>query len=311
MSAQAAGIIKTVHLGGLNLTQLQLVEVLARNGNLTEAAKQLGLTQPAASHALARLRRQLQDPIFIRTSDGMRPTPYGTRLAAAAQGALKALRDGLDREEEFKPGSSKRTFNVFMSDVGQLLYLPQLLARLSREAPGVILRVRPLPQKAPHLMLESGEVDLAIGTYTTLITGCMQRRLYQSRYVCIVRKDHPAFEHGMTAEAFRKVPHAIADATGYVHELLDRWLARQKMRRNVRLHVPHYLVLPLVIARTDLLAITASRVAEVFADIVPLKIMPLPTKAPAYDIKLFWHERFHREPANRWFRDFVSSTLKA
>jgi DNA-binding transcriptional LysR family regulator len=296
--------------GGLRLTQLQLIDALERNGNLSEAAKHVGLTQPAASHALARLRRELDDPIFVRTSDGMRPTPYGIRLAAAVREALQILQNGLYPEEDFKPASSNRTFNVFMSDVGQLLYLPLLLHRLASEAPGITLRVRPLPLKAPHLMLESGEVDLAIGALAALTTGCMQRRLYQSQYVCIVRKDHPAFEHGMTREAFRTVPHAFADATGYVHEVLDRWLARQKMTRIVKLHVPHYLVLPFVIARSDLLAIMASRVAEAFADVIPLKIMPLPTKGPVYDIKLFWHERFHRDPANRWFRDFVSRTLK-
>ena len=300
-----------MQIGALHLTQLQLVEALARNGNLTDAAKQIGLTQPAASHALARLRRELQDPIFVRTSEGMRPTPYGSRLAAAVHDALQVLRDGLERSQDFEPRNSKRTFNMFMSDIGQLLYLPPLLARLSTEGAGISLRVRSVPAKAPHLMLETGEVDLAIGTFTMLISGCMQKGLFQDRYVCVVRKDHPAFERGMTAEAFRNVPHALADASGYVHELLDRSLARQKVRRNVKLHIPHFLVLPLVIARSDLLAIMAKRVADLFAEIVPLKIMPPPTKLPPYDVKLFWHERFHREPANRWLRDFVASTLKA
>ncbi len=299
-----------MQIRALNLTQLQLVEALARDGNLTDAAKKIGLTQPAASHALARLRRDLQDPIFVRTSSGMQPTPYGTRLAAAVRAALQVLRDGMERHHEFEPGTSKRTFNLFMSDIGQLLYLPPLLARLSKEGAGIALRVRSVPDKAPHQLLESGEVDLAIGTFTTLISGCMQKRLFQDRYVCIVRKDHPAFEDGMTAEAFDNVPHALADASGYVHELLDRRLARLKVRRNVKLHIPHFLVLPLVVARSDLLAIMAERVATLFADIVPLKILAPPTKLPPYEVKLFWHERFHRDPANRWLRDFVASTLK-
>jgi DNA-binding transcriptional LysR family regulator len=196
-------------VNALRLTQLQLIDALARSGSLTEAAKQTGLTQPAASHALGRLRRDLQDPIFVRSSEGMRPTPYGVRLAAAVQDALHVLRIRLDQEQEFRPDTSKRIFNVFMSDVGQLIYLPKLLARLKVEAPHVALRVRYPPAKAPHLMLESGEVDLAVGAFTTLTSGCMQRRLYQSQYVCIVRKDHPAFLQGMTPEAFRDVPHAL------------------------------------------------------------------------------------------------------
>lgn len=298
------------HVAALRLTHLQLIDALARRGNLTDAAKQAGLTQPAASHALARLRRDLGDPIFVRTSEGMRPTPYGVRLSEAVQAALRALHNELERELAFDPKTSTRTFNVFMSDVGQLLWLPKLLAQLAEEAPGVVVRVRYPPTKAPHLMLEAGEVDLAVGSFTAFTSGCMQRRVYQSQYVCIVRKDHPAFLRGMTLEAFRTVPHAFADATGYVHEVLDRWLARHKLSRQVKLYVPHYLVLPLVIARSDMLAIVASRVAELFADTLPLKIMPLPTKAPSYDIKLIWHERFHRDPANRWLRDFVVKTLR-
>jgi DNA-binding transcriptional LysR family regulator len=299
-----------MHIGGLRFNQLQLIEALARTGNITEAAKHIGITQPAASHALARLRRSTRDPIFIRTSEGMKPTPYGARLAAAVHDATKLLEYGLDRSPDFDPMRSTRTFNVFLSDVGQWLFLPKLLEGLASSAPGIGLRVRPLPTKAAHLMLESGEVDIAVGTFTGLITGCMQRRLYQGRYVCVVRADHPAFANGMTLEAFRSVPHAVAEGAGYVHEVLDRWLARQKIQRCVKVNVPHYLVLPLIVARSDLLAITAGRVAEIFATMVPIKIMPLPMKTQSYDINIFWHERFHHDPANRWFRQFVANALK-
>ncbi|MGH9806692.1 MAG: LysR family transcriptional regulator [Terriglobia bacterium] len=296
------GIMTAMHIGALHLNQLRLVDALARNGNLGEAAEQIGLTQSAASHALARLREELQDPIFIRTSEGMRPTPYGIRLAASVHDALLSLRAGLDRHPEFVPGTSSRTFNVIMSDVSQMLYLPRLLARLSAEAPGVTLRVRAVPAKAPHLILETGEVDLAVGTFTKLIAGCRQKRLYRERYVCVVRRDHPQFEQGMTVEAFCSVPQAAVDPRGYVHEQLDRLLAQQKMPRTAKLYVPYFLSLPLVIERSDLLVIMANRVAQMYAKMVPLKIMPPPAKLPAYDTKLFWHERFHRDPANRWLR---------
>jgi DNA-binding transcriptional LysR family regulator len=291
-----------MHMGSLHLNQLRLVDALTRNSNLSEAAEEIGLTQSAASHALARLREELQDPIFIRTSEGMRPTPYGIRLAASVRSALASLRAGLDRHAEFLPDTSTRTFNVIMSDVSQMLYLPRLLARLSAEAPGVTLRVHPVPSKAPHLILESGGVDLAVGAFTRLIAGCRQKRLYREHYVCVVRRDHPQFEQGMTAEAFCSVPQALVDPKGYVHERLDRWLAQQKVHRIAKLYVPYFLSLPLVIARSDLLAIMASRVAQTYAEMVPLKIMPPPTKLPAYDTKLFWHERFHQDPANRWLR---------
>jgi DNA-binding transcriptional LysR family regulator len=285
----------------LHLNQLRLVEALWRTGHLSEAASEVGITQPAASHALARLRRQLQDPIFVRTSEGMRPTPFGSRLSTSVREALQMLRSGLERRE-FEPSTSTRAFNVFMTGVGQMLFLPRVLQRLAVEAPGVTLRVRHVPAKAPHLLLESGEVDLAIGAFTTLISGCRQRRLFRESFVCVVRRDHPAFVNGMTAEAFQSVPHALAEPTGYVEDLLDQWLSRQKARRVVKLHVPYFLALPHVIAQSNLLAFMSNRVAEAYAKLLPLKIMQPPTKLPTYDSKLFWHERFHQDPANRWLR---------
>ena len=297
------GIMTPMHIGSLHLNQLRLVDALARNGSLSEAAEEIGLTQSAASHALARLRTELQDPIFVRTSEGMRPTPYGNRLASSVRNALQSLHAGLDRHPEFVPSSSSRTFSVIMSDVSQMLYLPRLLPRLSAEAPGVSLRVRALPSKAAHLILESGEVDLAVGAFSRLIAGCRQKRLYRERYVCVVRQDHPRFQQGMTAQAFCSVPQAMVDPRGYVHERLDQWLAQQRAPRTTKLYVPYFLSLPLVIARSDLLVIMASRVAKLYAETLPLKIMPPPVKLPAYDTRLFWHERFHRDPANRWLRN--------
>jgi DNA-binding transcriptional LysR family regulator len=296
------GIMTAMHIGDLHLNQLRLVDALARNSNLGEAAEEIGLTQSAASHALARLRKQLQDPIFVRTSEGMRPTPYGIRLAASVRDALQSLRVGLDRYPEFVPATSSRTFNVIMSDVSQMLFLPRLLPRLSTEAPGVSLRVHALPSKAPHLILESGEVDLAVGAFSRLIAGCRQKRLYREQYVCVVRLDHPRFQQGMTAKAFCSVPQALVDPRGYVHERLDRWLAQQKVPRIAKLYVPYFVSLPPVIARSDLLVIMASRVAKTYAEMLPLKIMPPPVKLPAYDVRLFWHERYHRDPGNRWLR---------
>jgi DNA-binding transcriptional LysR family regulator len=297
------GKMSPMHIDALHLNQLRLVEALARNGNLGEAAEEIGLTQSAASHALARLREELQDPIFVRTTEGMRPTPYGRRLASSVRDALRSLHAGLDRHPEFAPGTSTRTFNVIMSDVSQMLYLPRLLPRLVAEAPRVTLRVHALPAKAPHQILESGEVDLAVGAFSRLISGCRQKRLYREKYVCVVRQDHPRFAQGMTSEAFCSVPHAVVDPRGYIHERLDHWLAQQKVPRAAKLYVPYFLSLPLVIARSDLVVIMASRVARIYAEILPLKIMPPPVKLPSYDTRLFWHERFHRDSANRWLRN--------
>ncbi len=290
-------------LNALHLNQLLLVDALLANTNLSEAADQIGMSQSAASHALARLRTQLKDPIFIRTADGMQPTPYGTRLARAVREALELLRAGLEQHLEFVPQTATRTFTIIMSDVSQTLYLPKLLARLAKEAPGVSLRIAPVPSKAPHLSLESGEVDFAVGTFTSFITGCRQKRVYRERYACIARADHPLFEAGMTTETFSAASHVMVDPMGYVHEQLDRILSHHKLPRSAKLRVPGFQSVPMVVASSDLLAIMAGRLAQFYAELLPLKVMSPPVTLPSYEIMMFWHERFHRDPTNLWLRN--------
>ena len=295
-------IMKSMHMGSLQVSQLQLIHEIALSGSLTEAAERVGITQPAASHALARLRRQFRDPLFVRTSNGMRPTPYGEKLSASIREALQALTGVAESPIEFDPARSRRSFNLFISDNGQLVILPRLLAHLNGVAPQIRIRARAFPSRDLHVSLESGDVDLAIGSFTTLIGGFKQKRLFRESYVCVVRKDHPLFRNGMSDAAFRAAPHAIAEEAGLAHELLDRWLNRQGVQRDVKLFVPRFMVLAMVAANSDLLVAMPSRVAEQFARILPLKVLQAPLKLPAYDIKLFWHQRVNADPANRWLR---------
>lgn len=298
------GAMKPVHtdLSSIHLNQLLLVDALLTNSNLSEAAERIGMSQSAASHALGRLRKELGDPIFIRTAEGMQPTPFGVRLASRVSESLELLRSAFDRGAEFDPAHSTRTFNIILSDVSQTLYLPRLLARLAENAPGVSVRIAAVPAKAPHLLLESGEVDLAVGTFTRFIAGCRQKRLYRENYACVVRRDHPLFADGMSASAFCEVPQVVVDLRGYVHEQLDDLLTHNHLQRRARLNVPSFQAVPVVVASSDLLAIMAGRLARLYADLLPLKILAPPVPLPSYDVKLFWHERFHRDPASVWLR---------
>ena len=291
-----------MHFSSVYIGQLQVVEAVARTGNLTAAADELGITQSAASHTLAKLRKELNDPLFVRTSDGMQPTPFGRRLAESSKFALQALNAAMSQQTDFLPHTSSRTFSIIMSDVSQFLFLPTLIRRISANAPHVVIRARPVPAKAPHTLLESGEVDLAVGAFTGFIVGCRQRRLYREQYACVVRQDHPLFRKGMSAQAFREVPQAVVDPRGYVHEQLDYLLMQQNVARRPKLHVPYFLSLLPVIRKTDLLLIMASRLAQAFAQLAPLKILPPPIKLPTYNVSLFWHERFNGDAGNQWLR---------
>jgi DNA-binding transcriptional LysR family regulator len=291
-----------MHIEDLELTQIRLLEAIHETGNLSAAAQAIGLTQSAASHSLARLRKTCADPLFVRTSKGMRPTPYGEQFCSAARGALALLREGAMSGRSFSPASSTRIFSLYMSEAGQLLMLPPLLAYLREHAPGVRIRVSRVPEKDQGAALESGDIDLAIGHITTMTTGFHRRLLFHERYVCLASAENELFKQGMSLEAFKQARHAIADSSGMAHWMVDQQLALHGVVRRIGLISPEFMTLPFVIQDTDLVVTLPGRLADRFARLLQLRVMPLPLTIDPYEILLLWHQRAHLDPANRWLR---------
>jgi DNA-binding transcriptional LysR family regulator len=291
-----------MHVPDFEFSEIRLIAELLELRKLSAAAARLGLSQSAASHALARLRTRFGDPLFTRSAGGFQPTPYGERLGTAAREALDALIAGIESNRPFDPHTTTRRFTLYANDVGQMVFLPRLLAFLNKEAPGATVRTSPIPLENPGSALASGDVDAATGFFDNLTTGFRQSLLFRERYVCVVRVNHPKFRNGMSLEAFKSGEHAMADATGMAHAVIDRFLAKQRVQRNVALRVPGFHVLPMIIANSDLLAVIPSRLAEAFVSHVPIKVLPLPISIPPFDIRIYWHERYHHDPALCWFR---------
>jgi len=292
----------SMHIDDLEFGEIRLIAALAELHKLSAAAARLGLSQSAASHALARLRNRTGDLLFVRGGGGFFPTPYGERLSNAARKALDILLDGFASNAPFEPRSTTRRFNVYLSDVGQMVTLPKLLAFLAVEAPQASLRACPIPLDQPDAALASGEVDVAVGFFRNLTSGFRQSMLFRERYVCVVRADHPNFRSGMSAEGFVKSQRALADASGMAHTVVEDELKKHDLMSTPRLTVPQFMVLPLVIASSDLLVIMPSRLAKAFAQLVSIKILEPPVLLRPYDIKIYWHERFDRDSASRWLR---------
>lgn len=290
------------HLHGLDFTQIRLLAELTRLQSVSLSAQRIGVSQSAASHALAKLRRQLGDPLFARTGAGLQPTPFGASLGRASCEALDILMAGLNAKDRFDPRTTSRVFSFLTNDVGQVVLLPRLLKFLKKAAPGATVRILPIPLKDPGSALSSGEVDFAVGFFDNLTAGFVQSLVLHERYVCIVRSGHRLFRGGMTIDAFKQTEHAVADATGMAHAVLDRFLARHRVRRRIALRVPALHVLPMIVAESDLLAVVPGRLAEVFKSRLPIKILPPPVAIPNYDIRLHWHERYDSDPAIQWMR---------
>jgi DNA-binding transcriptional LysR family regulator len=301
-AAAFIGIMSAMHVDELDLSQVRLLAELSRLRNLSRAAHRIGVSQSAASHALAKARKRLGDPLFIRMENGFQPTPFGARVSDACCEALDVLLAGLASSDEFDPLKSSRVFSFFMNDIGQTVFLPPLLKLLKEKASGVSVRVLPVPLENPAAAPSSGAVDFAAGLFDNLERGFLQRRLFRERYVCIVRAGHPKFQAGITLEAFRNAEQAVADATGMAHAIIDRVLARHHIKRKVALRVPGLHVLPMIVANSDLMAIVPARLADAFAARISIKVLPPPIALPSFDVCIHWHERYHRDPAMRWMR---------
>lgn len=289
----------------LDLNLLIVFSQLLVDQSVSTAADNLGLTQPAVSNALRRLRTALKDDLFVRTHRGMQPTPYAERLAGPVMAAIDTLRDALNEPDAFDPQTSERRFTIAMTDIGEIYFTPKLMDALARLAPGCRINTVRNTTTSLNEALQDGTVDLAVGLLPDLQAGFRTRRLFRHRYVCLCRKDHPITQQVLSAETFCAYGHirVIAASTG--HGEVDTLMARLGIQRNIRLEVPHFVAVGHILQRTDLLATVPERYATSCAEPFGLASLHHPIRLPEIDINLFWHAKQHQDPANRWLRQLM------
>ena len=290
----------------LDVNLLVIFDTILSERNISVAAERLELAQPTVSNALNRLRRITGDQLFVRTSRGMEPTPHAERIALPLRQVLATLRSTLRAPRGFDPATAERTFNLFLTDLGEAYFLPRLLTRLRTLAPGVKLVTLPIPDRNPQYALESGEVDLAIGNLPKLKTGFYQQRLFREHYICIARADHPLFEGNMTAEKFGRASHAVVLPHGTGHGIVEQTMHKLGLQDRIMLRVQNFLVLPTIVANTDLVAIVPHSVASELSAEHALKLAIPPIPLPEFDIRQCWHKRFHTDTGNQWLRSQIA-----
>ncbi len=294
-----------LNLAAIDLNLLNVLDALLAERHVTRAARRVGLTQSAASHALARLRTLLGDPLLVRGPGGaMLPTARAEALAPILRQALAALEAGLRGEPTFDPASAQRTFHVATGDYHELVLLPRLCAGLADDAPGCDLWVHPIADD-PAPALIDGTADLALGVWRGRgwPSGIYEKRLFDETFVCVVRRGHPAAAQKLTLARYLALSHLLIAPRGTPGSFVDDALAAIGKRRRVAVAVPHFLVAPHVIASTDLVVTLASRVARTLAKPLGLTLLDPPLDLPGFTASMAWHERAHRDPAQRWLRD--------
>lgn len=294
-------------LGDIDLNLLLVFDHLMREGKVTRAAESLGMSQPAVSHALRRLRVLLEDDLFLRQPQGMAPTPYAQQLAIPLAQALQTLQEALSVRASFEAARSRRCFSLAMTDVGELYFLPVLTDQLARVAPGLTLRVVAVSDPGLPDEMAAGRIDLALGTLPRLRTGFFRQTLFKQRYVALMRTQHPLARHKViNAARYRRATHVRVVAAGTGHGAVEDALDRLVLDRHVALTVPHYVALGHVLAHADLLATVPERFAERVCTPFGLRALPLELNLPHSEIAQHWHNHLHRDPGHQWFRALVA-----
>jgi len=291
-----------MNLATLDLNLLRVFDAVYTHRNVSAAAAALSMSQPAVSNALRRLRREFGDELFTRSPQGMNPTPAADRAAATVAQALLLLREGLEPAPGFDAASARRKFTLNMSDIGEIVFLPSLLQFLQETAPQVSIEVVTLSVKEARLAMEGGTVDLAIGFLPDLKAGFYQQRLFEQKYVCMVRQGHPRIGDSMTMKTFIEARHAVVNAEGTGHGIVEAMFERAGLAPEMIVRLPHFLAAPTVVAATDLVATVPSKMGEHYARILPLRLLPHPLRIPVFQVNQYWHRRYHKDPANQWLR---------
>ena len=294
-----------MELHELDLNLLVVFNQLLVERRVSKAAENLGVSQPAVSNSLAKLRKLFGDELFLRTPKGMEPTPYADQLAESVSYALAMIHSGVNQRSSFEPSEAQRSFTIGMTDIGEIYFLPALMERLHRDAPGVTLST--VRNTAINLKdeLESGKVDLAIGLLPQLKAGFFQRRLFTQSYVCLMRRGHRLDKRKLSLAEFSAAEHLVVVSAGTGHGKVDELLQRSGVERSVRLTVPHYVSVGHILRGSDLIATVPERLANRLIEPFGLAKVPHPAKLPDVAINVFWHAKYHRSPDNRWLRGVV------
>lgn len=296
-----------MELDKLDLNLLRTFNAIHRHNSLSAAAVELGLTQPAISAALKRLRAHFDNPLFVRTSHGMEPTPRALTLISPTRDILQRIHSDVLASEVFNPATTSRKFTIALSDIGEMTFLPKVLDRFQRDAPGASVASVSMTPLELNLALENGEVDLAVGYFPDLKNrNLFQQRLFSHDFICLLRADHPIRSRKISMEQFLKLGHAVIKAEGRSQELFEQLLIKQKIQRRIVLSTPHFMSIPFLIASSDLLVTVPRAVGASFAQFSNIRLVEPPLEIPTFDLRQHWHRKYHKDGANVWLRSILA-----
>lgn len=293
-------------------TDLNLIKVflsIYEAGSVSEAARRLHLTQPSISYALGRLRKQMNDPLFTRSRDGMLPTLMADQLYPILFKSVTEIEHALAFTKTFNPANSNRTFKLALSDLGTVFFLPRIMKELKKEAPFIRVEVVSSEVEEIENWFQRERIDAAVGNLGFLKDRFQSKKIFDENYACLISSNHPRIKDGLSVEQFTQEKHVeISQSTGHLH--ISRILSQIQSETQITLKIPHYAVLPNIIADSDLIACLPTRVAKLYAEQhANLRVVVLPIAVPSFEVNVFWKNQLEEFNAQSWFCHTIYRTL--
>jgi DNA-binding transcriptional LysR family regulator len=289
-----------------DLNLLPIFVALMEERSVTRAAERLGMTQPAMSNALARLRAMLQDQLFIRGRYGVQPTPIALELAPVIADALTKLDDAVLGQQDFDPAKAERLFTIAPNSYVEYVLAPAIVARLGRIAPGVTLRLTPYGNDLAETGVVSGATAMVLGRIVDPPDNLVVQHLMEESLACVVRADHPEIGDKITRKQFEALRHVNVVPPGRLRVGLFQALARQELRRDVAISVTNFFAVAEMVAVTDYCATLPRLICRRLADDRRLKVLPAPVDLGTFPVEMAWHMRYRHDPAHRWLRSLIA-----
>jgi DNA-binding transcriptional LysR family regulator len=290
----------------IDLNLLVVFQEVFQERQISAVAKKLGLSQPAVSNALARLRKSFDDELFVRTAAGMQPTPLAQQLADPVASALASISQALNQHDAFDAATSKRHFTIAMTDVGELYFMPKLVQLCRQFAPQLQLSTQRANSIDLKTEMETGRIDLAIGAFDSMSEALYQRRLFKQNYVCLMRRGHPLAAAALSAKDFLAAQHLIVASTESPYDKINQLLEKAGITAASHFTVPHFVAVPYIVSSSDLLVTVPEKLAESAALPFNLQYVKPPLRLPSLQTNVFWHRRFNQDQGNQWLRNFIA-----
>ena len=294
-----------------DLNLLPVFVALMEERSVTRAASRLGITQPALSNSLNRLRDLLRDPLFIRERYGIKPTQLAEEIGPTIEAALVQLDEVVIHQQDFDPADAERHFLIAPNSYVELVLMPALVARLREQAPAIKLRMTPFGNDLAETGVISGTTAMVLGRIVDPPDNLVVQHLMDDGLACIVRRDHPDVGDNLSRDQYESLKHVNLLPPGRIRAGVFQALGKQNLKREVAVSVTHFLAVPEMIAVTDYCATLPMLVCRGLERDARLKVLPAPVDLGTFPVELAWHVRYRHDPAHRWLRTAIIDTARA